>query len=182
MARTLLDGNADLAGARIAYLIPPGADYIIAQWGIWLAGGVAVPLSLSATERELEYTLTDALVAAVVTSEPPEPSLQPLIDRLGLRAHSVAGREEGSTSPLPAVDASRPAMILYTSGTTSKPKGVVTTHECIRAQIESLIEAWCWQADDRIPLFLPLHHIHGIINILSCALWTGARAGHVFTI
>lgn len=65
-------------------------------------------------------------------------------------------------------------MILYTSGTTSRPKGVVSTHAVIQAQIESLVTAWEWQPDDRIPLFLPLHHIHGIINILSCALWSGA--------
>ena len=65
-------------------------------------------------------------------------------------------------------------MILYTSGTTSKPKGVVTTHANICAQIETLVAAWRWQPDDRIPLFLPLHHVHGIINVLSCALWSGA--------
>ena len=69
---------------------------------------------------------------------------------------------------------SRRAMILYTSGTTSKPKGVVTTHANIQAQIESLVTAWEWSAADRIPLFLPLHHIHGIINVTSCALWSGA--------
>ncbi|MBC8289052.1 MAG: AMP-binding protein, partial [Planctomycetes bacterium] len=68
----------------------------------------------------------------------------------------------------------RRAMILYTSGTTSRPKGVVTTHANIEAQITSLVEAWEWQAEDSIPLFLPIHHIHGIINILSCALWSGA--------
>ena len=76
---------------------------------------------------------------------------------------------------LPEISPDRRAMILYTSGTTSKPKGVVTTHACIQAQIESLIKAWHWQQDDRIPLFLPLHHIHGIINIMSCALWMGAE-------
>jgi malonyl-CoA/methylmalonyl-CoA synthetase len=65
-------------------------------------------------------------------------------------------------------------MILYTSGTTSKPKGVVTTHANIQAQIESLVQAWEWNPTDQIPLFLPLHHIHGIVNIVSCALWSGA--------
>ena len=65
-------------------------------------------------------------------------------------------------------------MILYTSGTTSKPKGVVTTHANIESQIRSLIDAWHWESTDRIPLFLPLHHIHGIINILTCGLWAGA--------
>ena len=57
-------------------------------------------------------------------------------------------------------------MILYTSGTTSRPKGVVTTHANITAQIMSLVEAWEWCADDRILLCLPLHHVHGIINVV----------------
>ena len=66
-------------------------------------------------------------------------------------------------------------MILYTSGTTSKPKGVVSTHENIQAQITTLVEAWGWLSEDSIPLFLPLHHIHGIVNVLGCALWSGGR-------
>jgi malonyl-CoA/methylmalonyl-CoA synthetase len=65
-------------------------------------------------------------------------------------------------------------MILYTSGTTSRPKGVVTRHDDITAQITTLVEAWGWTRDDRIVLCLPLHHVHGIINVLSCALWSGA--------
>jgi malonyl-CoA/methylmalonyl-CoA synthetase len=65
-------------------------------------------------------------------------------------------------------------MILYTSGTTSRPKGVVTTHANIAAQIGTLIDAWEWSPDDRILLCLPLHHVHGIINVVSCALWSGA--------
>jgi malonyl-CoA/methylmalonyl-CoA synthetase len=65
-------------------------------------------------------------------------------------------------------------MILYTSGTTSRPKGVVTTHANIASQITTLVEAWEWSSDDRILLCLPLHHVHGIINVVSCALWSGA--------
>jgi malonyl-CoA/methylmalonyl-CoA synthetase len=77
-------------------------------------------------------------------------------------------------APLPEVSTDRRAMMLYTSGTTSKPKGVVTTHANTEAQVMSLVEAWEWRSDDRIPLFLPLHHVHGIINVLTCALWSGA--------
>lgn len=65
-------------------------------------------------------------------------------------------------------------MIVYTSGTTGKPKGVVTTHANLRAQVTSLVDAWEWTADDRTLLVLPLHHVHGIVNVLSCALWSGA--------
>jgi malonyl-CoA/methylmalonyl-CoA synthetase len=75
---------------------------------------------------------------------------------------------------LPDIDIERRAMILYTSGTTSRPKGVVTTHANIAAQIATLVAAWEWSADDRILLCLPLHHVHGIINVVMCALWCGA--------
>src|SRR3989449_2707988 len=78
-------------------------------------------------------------------------------------------------SLLPHVAAGRRAMIVYTSGTTGKPKGVVTTHANIAGQVTSLVTAWEWRADDWILLVLPLHHVHGIVNVLTCALWAGAR-------
>jgi malonyl-CoA/methylmalonyl-CoA synthetase len=61
-------------------------------------------------------------------------------------------------------------MIIYTSGTTGRPKGVVSTHQIIGAQISSLVSAWGWSPFDRLLLVLPLHHVHGIINGLGCAL------------
>jgi malonyl-CoA/methylmalonyl-CoA synthetase len=71
---------------------------------------------------------------------------------------------------LPHLGSARRAMIVYTSGTTGRPKGVVSTHETIGAQISSLVEAWGWRPSDRLLLVLPLHHVHGIINGLGSAL------------
>lgn len=174
VATTLISAAEDLDEARVAYLVPPGAEYIQTQWGIWRAGGIAVPLSLSATEKELEYALTDSQTSVVIATTELANKIRPLCLQHQIRFLVLDDLSSEAASGLPAVSADRGAMILYTSGTTSKPKGVVTTHACIQAQIESLIEAWHWQQDDRIPLFLPLHHIHGIINIMSCALWMGA--------
>ena len=59
-AAALLNERDDLNESRVAYLLPAGFEYAATQWGIWKAGGIAVPLCLSAAEPELEYTLRDS--------------------------------------------------------------------------------------------------------------------------
>jgi len=176
-ATELLDTGDDLHEARVAYLLPAGSDYITVQWAIWQAGGVAIPLSLSAAPTELEYTLSDSQPRCVVTNRELASRLAALCHRLELRLLLVDGHQAVSgraPRSLPRVHPDRRAMMLYTSGTTSRPKGVVTTHANIQAQIETLVTAWQWRQSDCIPLFLPLHHVHGIVNVMSCALWSGA--------
>ncbi|MBL9213763.1 MAG: acyl-CoA synthetase [Opitutaceae bacterium] len=173
-AATLLAGAADLAEARVAFLVPSGRHYVITQWGIWLAGGIAVPLCVSHPRPELEYTVTDADASILVSHPEYHGVVSALASDLGRRWVGTDRLTATSPVPLPPLAASRRAMILYTSGTTGKPKGVVTTHRTIQAQITALIEAWGWTEHDRILHVLPLHHLHGIINVLACSLWAGA--------
>src|SRR5690349_7020391 len=84
-AASLLAGASDLEGARVAFLCPPGIDYVLAQWGIWRAGGIAVPLCTTHPAPELDYALEDASVAIVVGHAQFEPLLRPLAQRRGLR-------------------------------------------------------------------------------------------------
>ncbi|MEQ8784938.1 MAG: acyl-CoA synthetase [Pirellulaceae bacterium] len=179
VAETLLNGEQDLQERRVAFLVTPGFPYVAAQWGVWRAGGVAVPLGLAHPTPELEYVLDDTGAAQVIADAALLERVRPLAEGRGLPLHEIDDllkptSEQANEASLPAVDSERRAMILYTSGTTSKPKGVVATHAMIQAQVETLVEAWGWTADDRILHVLPLHHVHGIINVLSCALWSGA--------
>ena len=174
-ARQLLDGKDDLGEERIAMLLPAGPDYVTALLGIWRAGGVAVPLSTAAAVKELEYALETARATRLVSSGAMADKIAASCTERNIDIVAVGEAGRNTASAMPEIRPERRAMMLFTSGTTSRPKGVVSTHRNISAQITALIDAWRWRAKDRIPLFLPLHHIHGIINVLCCALWAGAR-------
>jgi malonyl-CoA/methylmalonyl-CoA synthetase len=171
VAAALLDGAEDLQQARVAFLVPPSFAYAAVQRGIWRAGAVAVPLAVSHPPAELEYVIRDSAATTVVASSDRREGLEPLAGRAGARLLTV---EEALAHPapevLPHIGAPRRAMIIYTSGTTGRPKGVVSTHAVIGAQISSLVSAWGWRPTDRLLLCLPLHHVHGVINGLGCAL------------
>ena len=173
-AATLLNGASDLAEARVAFLVPPGWDYVVAQWAIWRAGGVAVPLAVSHPPAELEYVVDDAGATLLITHPDYESALAPIAELRGIPIVSTERLVAAPDAPLPSIAADRMATILYTSGSTGKPKGVVATHRNIQAQVETLVDAWGWSDDDRILNVLPLHHVHGIINAMACALWAGA--------
>jgi malonyl-CoA/methylmalonyl-CoA synthetase len=174
VASALLAGRPDLEGRRVAFLVPSAFDYPCVQWGIWRAGGMAVPLCTMHPPAEWEYVLQDSGAEIVVAHGEFAEKLAPVAERLGLRFLRSEEIMNHAPAALPAVEADRAAMLIYTSGTTSKPKGAVTTHEIISWQIRSLIEAWGWVPEDRTLLVLPLHHLHGVINVLCCALWAGA--------
>jgi len=174
IARRLLAARADLQEERIAFMLPAGADYAAVQWGIWRAGGVALALNAAAAAAEIEHMLATAGVHRVLVQGAPTAALAAACATVGTVCEQVDAPGGSDAVALPELDASRRAMIVFTSGTTSKPKGVVSTHGVIEAQIRTLVEAWEWRAEDCIPLFLPMHHVHGIINVMSCALWSGA--------
>ena len=173
-AAGLLGGKNDLDEERIAVLAPAGLDYVTALHAVWRAGGIAVPLNVAAAEPELEHCLAAAGVNRLIAARGAQPSARRLCRRLGVRlstADSLPG--DPRKRPLP-IGPERRAMIVFTSGTSGKPKGVVITHRAIHTQIATLVEAWKWSEQDVLPLFLPVHHFHGIVNVLNCALWAGA--------
>jgi malonyl-CoA/methylmalonyl-CoA synthetase len=174
IAAALLAGGDDLGEQRVAFSVTPGFRWVAVLWGIWRAGAIAVPLPLGCPLPEFEYFLSDTGAETLIFDACAKKTVAALPKSRHLRKLDIESAFSAVPATLPKVSASRRAMILYTSGTTSRPKGVVTTHENITAQIAMLVRAWEWRAEDRILLCLPLHHVHGIINVLSCALWSGA--------
>ncbi|MCU0438036.1 MAG: acyl-CoA synthetase [Raineya sp.] len=156
---------------KIAFLVNPSIQYVAIEWGIWLAGGVAVPLCNTHPISEINYVLEDANCQLLLSEELFQDVLkEAIIKPVYLKSITI---EE--THLLPLIQPEQRALIIYTSGTTGKPKGVVSTHQNIESQIKTLVKAWEWTATDKILHILPLHHIHGIINALCCALYVGAE-------
>jgi malonyl-CoA/methylmalonyl-CoA synthetase len=174
LASELLSDQDDLRGRCVAFMVDPGFGYVFVQWGIWRAGGIAVPLCLTHPLPSLTYVLEDTRADVIVISPRFESILGEYARNNDLRLIVLGQERMVDAADLPEVGAERDAMILYTSGTTSKPKGVVLTHENLETQITALSEAWGWSAMDHIVNVLPLHHIHGIVNVVSCSLWNGA--------
>jgi malonyl-CoA/methylmalonyl-CoA synthetase len=184
-ATVLLNGATDLAEKRVAFMVESSFEYVKIQWAIWRAGGIAVPLCITYPLASLQYVIEDT-GADIIVVTPQYKSVLEAYSKDKSLTFIVLNNEqpdkrlsksykllESSQPSLPDIKNDRRAMILYTSGTTNLPKGVVTTHRNLEAQIKSLIDAWQYSDKDRTICILPLHHVHGIMNVISCTLWAG---------
>jgi malonyl-CoA/methylmalonyl-CoA synthetase len=165
--------------STLANFNSPGSNYVIAMLAAWHLGAAIVPLCTSHTATELKYFVEDSRSDVIISTS----DFRGKLDSLDVPVHEiqesvwVAPEETASAVDLSgrSSDAS-PALILYTSGTTGQPKGVVHTFGGLSAMVSSLVGAWEYSAQDRILHFLPLHHLHGVLNKLLCTLHAG---GHV---
>jgi malonyl-CoA/methylmalonyl-CoA synthetase len=170
LASSLAEGTSDEAfGPRVGMLLEPGAGWLATLMAIWRAGMVAVPLSPRYPDRELARLLLDAGATAVVhDAANARPGLAevetmgPWLEARGLLADGPALAEEQRESL---------AMLLYTSGTTGRPKGVRLSHRALAHQARLLCEAWALEGRGALLHGLPLHHMHGIaIALFPCLL------------
>lgn len=174
VASYLLNGKTDLHQAPVAFMVSPGFEFVSVQWGIWQAGGIAVPLCITYPFPSLRYVVEDTGAQTIVYGPEHAEILVPFETTERIRMVEISEVPQAADVKLPEIGLDRGALILYTSGTTSLPKGVLTTHANIRSQISTLVQAWEWTERDHTLCLLPLHHVHGIINVVSCALWSGA--------
>jgi malonyl-CoA/methylmalonyl-CoA synthetase len=171
-------GAGGLGGAPVGFLAGPGPGHLATLLGILRAGGLAVPLSPLHTRLELEYQVANAAPATLLATAGQRATLEAAAG--GRRVESLEEAAAGAGGPLPPPPgAGDPAIMLYTSGTTGRPKGVRLSHAAVAATVASLETAWRWRSDDRLLHVLPLHHTHGLIVAALGALWAGAEARFV---
>lgn len=148
----------------------------------------AVPLCKAHPAELLEFYIKDSQSNLIVATPDFEEKLRPVAEKLNkplkiIEQSALIDQESISVDEDTIIDSipngsfykKSPAMMVYTSGTTSRPKGVLISYSNLEAQISSLVHAWNMQPTDTVLHSLPLHHVHGIINALLVPLSAGGK-------
>ena len=170
-ATSVAERVASQVGAAqcVAILATPTATTVLAVTGCLIAGVPFVPVPADVGAAERRHILVDSGAQAWLGEVPAEPEGLPHIP---VRVHARSWHRYAEPPP------EAPAMVMYTSGTTGPPKGVVISRRAIAADVDALAEAWQWTPDDTLVHGLPLFHVHGLVLGLLGSLRVGNRLVH----
>ena len=153
---------------------------------IFACDAIAVPLSSTFPASELRYILEDSQAVTLLASHLFKAKAEELLEDPSERKPTLNiveksrkrnGEDDVVLVPLPTT---KGGMMLYTSGTTSRPKGVVLGTSTLAAQAQSLQGAWKYAPSDHLLHVLPLHHIHGTVNALLTPIFAGSTIEFMF--
>jgi malonyl-CoA/methylmalonyl-CoA synthetase len=163
-----------LVGTRVAVWATPTIETCAAVVGALAAGVAVVPVNPKVGERELAHILADSAPAQVLAAPGVElPGGLATLPRLDV---DLSVREQGLP---PEPDEEVPAFIVYTSGTTGPPKGVVMPRRAIASNLDALATAWEWTAADVVTHGLPIFHVHGLVVGVLGPLRRGGAVHHL---
>lgn len=181
------NGQKSLKGERVAFLAENGYDYVVTFLSILAHDAIALPLSHGFPSSEIRYILENSEAKLFLSTSKFEDKARDVLKE-GLsvtpQLEVLTKIDTGATSAenvrFKDKELEQGGFMLYTSGTTNRPKGVVLSTSVITAQATSLIEAWHYTQSDHLLHVLPLHHIHGTINALFTPLIAGATIEFAF--
>jgi malonyl-CoA/methylmalonyl-CoA synthetase len=159
-------------GDRVGMYAASSLDWVIAYLGAQRAGACVVPMNPDYRSAEVEHIVTNADPLLVITDDERAATLE----GLGRRMVNVHKPPRGAPPAMPDLTSDSPAAILYTSGTTGRPKGAVLDHGGLLAQARGAIEMWRWTSSDILVHALPLFHLHGLGMGLHGTLLSGGSA------
>jgi malonyl-CoA/methylmalonyl-CoA synthetase len=166
-------------GDRVAVVTPEKLPFLAAHLGALYAAAVSLPLNPRFTVRELAYFLKDSGARVVVACEEVCPLIESLRPELPELRALISDREawDAALSPFsePAISRDDPCLMLYSSGTTGRSKGVVHTHANLASSLRALEACWQFTPDDVLINVLPLFHIHGLSFATHLSLLSGCR-------
>ena len=161
-------------GDRVCILSEPRPEYVQAFFAAGKSGVVVVPLNSRNTARELAEIVKDCAPAVLMYSERYAATVQAIRVSANIGPAvswaEFAGTERSSTCRPEAsatVGAEDLCCLLYTSGTTGKPKGVMIPHRQVLANARNTVENWGLRPDDVAPVFTPLYHAGGLFVFLA---------------
>ncbi len=160
-------------GDRVLVQIEKSPQAVCLYLACVYAGLVYVPLNTAYTESELAYFLQDAEPVFLLRDK-----VCPTSGRTRMLLANKLFEASRDCPPLGAPCSARlddPAAVLYTSGTTGRPKGAVLSHRNLVCNARALRAAWDWQDDDVLLHALPIYHVHGLFVALHCAFFSGSE-------
>ena len=159
-------------GDRVALVLGNTVDFAVGYFAVLRAGLVAVPLNPGYTADELSFALTDSAAARVVADDAVLGRLW-LSEGVAVPPSALLSGEPGAPHPVAADDL---AVLLYTSGTSGRPKGAMLTHRALAANHDqlALIEPPVLDATDVVLLGIPFFHAYGLNTGLGAIAHYGA--------
>jgi malonyl-CoA/methylmalonyl-CoA synthetase len=159
-----LRGAGLVPGDRVLLSASPSASLVIALIATLRAGAIAVPLNPAYTRAEVARILADARPSIALVDGSAHAAALRCDVSAPLAVHDLGGPRRAAVleDRLDRACGHDVALLLYTSGTTGRPKGAPLSHANLLASCSALELAWRWRPEDRLLLTLPLFHLHGL--------------------